>query len=73
MMFDSVRISQILSEEGVDYVVVGGFASLVHGSSLPTHDIYVVPSRQRDNLDRLGQALRRLNAMIPVVTTRRRH
>ena len=45
-MFDPVRICEILNEERVEYVVVGGFASVVHGSSLPTQDIDVVPSRQ---------------------------
>lgn len=63
-MFDPVRICQILNEEGVAYIIVGGFASVVHGSSLPTQDIDVVPSRHADNLDRLGRALRRMNAMI---------
>ena len=63
-MFDPVRICQILNEEGVAYVIVGGFASVVHGSSLPTQDIDVVPSRQPDNLERLGRALRRMNARI---------
>ncbi len=63
-MFDPVQICQIFNEEGVAYVVVGGFASVVHGSSLPTQDIDVVPSRQQENLDRLGRALQRMNAMI---------
>lgn len=63
-MFDPVRICAILNEEDVAYVVVGGFASVVHGSSLPTQVIDVVPSREQDNLDRLGRALRRMNAMI---------
>lgn len=63
-MFDPVRICEILNEEGVAYVIVGGFASVVHGSSLPTQDIDVVPSRQQDNLDRLGRALQRMKAMI---------
>ncbi len=63
-MFDPVRICQILNEEDVSYVIVGGFASVVHGSSLPTQDIDVVPSRQAENLDRLARALRRMNAMI---------
>ena len=66
-MFDPVRICEILNEEGVLYVVVGGFASLVHGSSLPTQHIDVVPSRQQENLDRIGRALRRMNAMIRTV------
>ena len=53
-MFDPVRICMILNEEGVDYVVVGGFAAVVRGSSLPTRDIDIVPSRSSENLDRLG-------------------
>ena len=52
-MFDPVRICEILNEEGVDYVVVGGFAAVVRGSSLLTRDIDVVPSRSKENLDRL--------------------
>jgi hypothetical protein len=63
-MFDPVRICEILNDEGVDYVVVGGFAAVVHGSSLPTRDIDIVPSRLPDNLDRLARALQRMNAMI---------
>ena len=63
-MFDPVRICTILNEEGVDYVVVGGFGAVVHGSSLPTPDIDVVPSRSPGNLDRLGRALKRMKAMI---------
>ena len=63
-MFDPVGICRVLNEEGVDYVIVGGFAAVVHGSSLPTRDIDVVPSRRADNLDRLARALKRMNAMI---------
>jgi hypothetical protein len=63
-MFDPVRICQILNEEGVHYVVVGGFAAVVRGSSLPTRDIDIVPSRTTDNLDRLGRALQRMGAKI---------
>lgn len=63
-MFDPTRICEILNDEGVAYVIVGGFASLIHGSPLPTQDIDVLPSRRADNLDRLGRALRRMNAMI---------
>jgi len=38
-MFDPVRICRILNEEGVEYVIVGGFAAAIRGSSLPTLDI----------------------------------
>ena len=63
-MFDPVRICEVMNEEGVEYVVVGGFAALVHGSSLPTLDVDLVPSRDGENLDRLARALGRMNAMI---------
>ena len=63
-MFDPVRICQILNEERVEYIVVGGFAAVIHGSSLPTQDIDVLPARSMDNLDRLSRALKRMNAQI---------
>jgi len=62
--FDPVSICRILNEEQVDYVVVGGFASVILGSPLPTEDVDVLPERSRDNLARLATALRRMNAMI---------
>ena len=65
-MFDPVRICTILLEEEVDFVVLGGFAAIVRGSSLPTKDIDVIPSRDRSNLDRLGRALTRMNAKIRI-------
>jgi hypothetical protein len=39
LTFDPVRICTILNEEGVDDEVVGGFAAVVHGGSLPTRDV----------------------------------
>ena len=68
MNFDPVAICRILNQEGVDYVVVGGFASVVLGSPLPTEDIDVLPDRSLDNLERLARALRRMNAMIRTAT-----
>jgi hypothetical protein len=63
-MFDPVRICQVLDEEGVEFVIVGGFAAVIHGSSLPTRDIDIVPSRSSENLERLARALDRLGAML---------
>lgn len=48
-MFDPVRICSILNEERVDYVVVGGFAAVVRGSSLPTRDIDIIASKSAAN------------------------
>jgi hypothetical protein len=62
--FDPVAICRILNEERVNYVVVGGFASVILGSPLPTEDIDVLPDRAEGNLERLAQALSRMNAMI---------
>jgi hypothetical protein len=63
-MFDPVGICTILNEEGVEDVVIGGFAAVVRGSPLPTRDIDIVPSRSSVNLDRLGRALCRMGAQI---------
>jgi hypothetical protein len=65
-VFDPVRICTILAEEEVDFVVLDGFAAVVRGSSLPTRDIDVIPSRDPSNLDRLGRALTRMNAKIRI-------
>jgi hypothetical protein len=62
--FDPVSICRILNEEQVDYVVVGGFASVILGSPLPTEDVDVLPERSHGNLVRVANALRRMNAMI---------
>ncbi len=65
-MFDPVEMCRILNEERVDYVVLGGFAAIVHGSPLTTRDLDVIPARAGDNLDRLGLALRRMGAKIRI-------
>ena len=43
---------------------MGGIATVIHGSSLSTQDIDLVPDRSDDNLARLALALRRLNVRI---------
>ena len=51
MTFDPVEICAVLDEEAVEFVVLGGFAAIIHGSPLPTEDIDVIPSREGDNLE----------------------
>ncbi len=48
------------------YVVVGGFAAVAHGSPRLTSDVDVTPARDLDNLMRLSDALRDLDARIRV-------
>jgi hypothetical protein len=42
---------------GVDFVLVGGLAGTLHGSSVPTFDLDLAYSRDRANLERLAKAL----------------
>lgn len=49
-----------LIRNGVDFVVVGGVAAWVQGSSYPTYDLDVAYARDRGNLERLAPALRQL-------------
>jgi len=58
------RLLQALSEHGVDFVVIGGMAGLVHGSAYPTFDLDVAYSRDRANLERLVGALGELDVTL---------
>jgi hypothetical protein len=64
MTFDFDRIVSTLARHRVAYVLVGGVAAAAHGSTLPTEDVDITPSRSRANLDRLAAALRELGARI---------
>lgn len=57
MSFDPRLTCRALNDTGVDYVVDGGFATVIYGSPLPTSDVDVVPDREQSNLDRLRVAL----------------
>jgi hypothetical protein len=51
------RLLDTMSAAGVDFVVVGGVALVLRGSSRVTLDLDVCYSRERDNLRRLAAAL----------------
>ncbi|MGI9081269.1 MAG: hypothetical protein ACR2FZ_03175 [Thermoleophilaceae bacterium] len=46
-----------LTAHGVDFVVVGGVAALLHGTDRNTFDLDICPAGDRPNLDALGKAL----------------
>jgi predicted nucleotidyltransferase len=48
---------QALDRHGVEFIVIGGVAGLVHGSSYPTYDLDIVYARDASNLKRLAAAL----------------
>ena len=50
-----------LSNEGFEFVLVGGYSAMLHGSSLMTRDIDVVCSLSPENLARLIRALEGLH------------
>jgi predicted nucleotidyltransferase len=54
----------VLREHGVRFVLVGGFAAVIHGSPYVTVDVDVVPERTEENLERLSDALRAMHARV---------
>lgn len=63
-VFRPLRILETLVEHGVDFVLVGGLASAIHGAPYSTIDVDVVPELQTSNLDHLAAALRELEATL---------
>jgi len=57
-------ILHTLLEHRVDFVLIGGLAGIIHGSSYPSYDVDVAYARDDDNLERLAAALRELRATL---------
>jgi hypothetical protein len=66
LRFDPERILEVLDRHRVDYIMVGGFASQLHGARRQTYDIDFVPAATEANDDRLASALRELRARLRV-------
>lgn len=64
--FDPAEILRTLERHGVEYVLIGGLAAVVHGSAHVTTDVDVVPLEGKENLARLSEALKALHARIRV-------
>ena len=56
--------SSVLARHGVRFVLIGGFAGVIHGSPYVTTDVDVVPDAVRPNLERLSAALDELHARV---------
>ena len=54
---------EVLARHGVKVVVIGGFAAWLHGAPIVTADLDLVFDREADNIRRLVDALRELNAV----------
>jgi predicted nucleotidyltransferase len=55
-------IIQLLTARGVDFVVIGGYAAVLHGSARVTRDLDVCYATDAANLAVLGRALTDMNA-----------
>ena len=62
--FDPLRVLETLAGHGVRYVVIGGFAGRLWGSTTVTDDLDVCYARDRKNLESLTRALRELHATL---------
>lgn len=66
-MPDSFRpnqILQVLTDHQVEYVLIGGLAATLHGSPHLTQDVDITPERGLENLARLCDALRAMQAKV---------
>lgn len=61
---ESVRLLGTLVTHGVDFVVVGGIAVVLHGSARVTKDLDIVYAPEAPNLEALGKALGELEASL---------
>jgi predicted nucleotidyltransferase len=61
---DPERIIRELTHRGVDFVLIGGLAAVLHGSPRITRDADVCYSTDRVNLKALGDVLVSLNARL---------
>lgn len=67
--FRPAEILAVIGAHEVDYVLIGGLAASAHGSPFLTYDVDITPERSRDNLARLSNALRDLDARVRAAGT----
>ena len=59
---DFLAILKTLNDYDVDFIVVGGICAVLLGAPIATFDVDIVHCREKENLDRLEQALAALRA-----------
>jgi hypothetical protein len=55
---------ETLDRHAVDFIVIGGIAGVIHGSSRATYDFDVLYARDQKNLERMASVLRELNVTL---------
>ena len=56
-MIDFPKLLRLLAEHDIAFIIIGGVAAVIHGSSRLTQDLDIVYQRSPQNLTRLVQAL----------------
>ncbi|HEY2093815.1 MAG TPA: hypothetical protein VGJ81_18235 [Thermoanaerobaculia bacterium] len=64
LSFDPLRILRQLSDDGVEFVLIGGLAGRIHGSPTVTNDLDICYGRTKINCERLAKTLRKLGARL---------
>lgn len=62
--FKPLQLLQLLTAKGVDFVLVGGYAAVLHGSPRVTQDLDICYSTEEPNLRILGAMLVDLHARL---------
>ena len=62
--FDPIAGLRTLVDHGIRFVLIGGYAAALRGSPMMTGDVDICPARDRENLERLAEALRSLHARL---------
>lgn len=62
--FNPGRLVKVLAKHGVEYVLIGGFATVQHGSPFLTQDLDITPAKSEANLTQLSKALDALHAKV---------
>jgi predicted nucleotidyltransferase len=60
--FEPQRILGLLTARGVDFVLIGGYAAVLHGSPRVTRDLDICYATDRENLRAIAKVLEELNA-----------
>jgi hypothetical protein len=63
--FDPYAILTALERQRTTYILIGGFARIIHGTEELTNGLDLVPSLRAENVRRLGLALDDLDARLP--------
>jgi predicted nucleotidyltransferase len=56
-----LQIVEHLQRHGIEFIVLGGEAAVLHGSPLPTYDTDLCYRRTPENLQRLAEALKEIH------------